>query len=71
MEHQPKAFEACLDIAKNLYKPDKKIQNIACLSIHQSEKGIPKLLNLIKKQDFDRKDLSFVLFVNGDNKKNQ
>lgn len=68
---EPHLYNFSLNATKNinaqepLHPETKAFINIA---VHQSETNLPNLLNLLQKQDFNKKECPVYLFVNGNNK---
>ena len=70
--YEPHLYNFCLNAAQNinaqspLPKDTKAFINIA---VHQSETNLPRLLEILQKQDFNKNECPVYLFINGNDRK--
>jgi hypothetical protein len=65
--YQPDIYSLCHKAALELVKGDSgnRAKGICSIAVHQSESNLPKLLQQLSMQDFDKQTAPIFLFVNG------
>jgi len=66
--YQPTMFKYCYEAAQHLTNIQKPIKNICTITAHQSESNLAEMMKLLQEQDFNKKDLTTFIFINGDSK---
>ena len=66
--YQPTMFNYCYAAAQHLTNIQKPIKNICTITGHQSETNLAPMMEILNQQDFNKKDLTTFIFINGDNK---
>jgi hypothetical protein len=66
--YQPTMFNYCYAAAQHLTNIQKPIKNICTITAHQSETNLAPMMEILNQQDFNKKDLTTFIFINGDNK---
>lgn len=64
--YQPTMFNYCYQAAQHLTNIQKPIKNICTITAHQSETNLAPMMQILNQQDFNKKDLTTFIFINGD-----